>query len=500
MTGESLGELYVDLDLRKGTFDRKVDQSKQKISSLDGAAAGLSSTMVGLGAVGLAAAGAAMVGITKRAITLGSELQEIDSKFEAVFKDEASDAEEWATSFSNSVGRSEKELKSFLSTFQDTFVPLGFSRKEGAEMSKTLTQLAVDMSSFNNKSEPETIAALQSALVGNHETMRQYGVIITQATLDQELLNMGIEGGVRAASEQEKVLARLNIIMEGTTDAQGDAARTSDEFANMSRALKGTLTDMMAEAGRKELPELTEVLVDFDEWGKSGGYDNIQDFFDDVAGGASFAAKGVSLLIQTFGDLYGVVTTQKMEVPEGMVPTGYDPTDPSTTWMYSSGMMPDMTVWNSMSDKEKLDAAEAFQEAQAAAREEIEGQNDELERQKELLEENNSAIPDWAGNSDYIRDRLDELGIEKGTPGNPNTKYNISSLWNPEDGNLNTDAGEASKEVVTQEVNQDNHFEITFNVEHVETGSMGEFQDTMSDGVQQAIASVGNPIRVPRDR
>jgi hypothetical protein len=92
------------------------------------------------------------------------------------------------------------------------------------------------MASFNNESEANVIRDLQSALVGNHETVRKYGVIITQATLDQELLNTGIEGGIREATEQEKVMARMNIILKGTTDAQGDAARTAGSFANSIKA------------------------------------------------------------------------------------------------------------------------------------------------------------------------------------------------------------------------------------------------------------------------
>ena len=48
-------------------------------------------------------------------------------------------------------------------------------------------------------SEPETIDLLTSAIVGNHEAVRRFGVVITESTLKQELLEAGIEGGVEAA-------------------------------------------------------------------------------------------------------------------------------------------------------------------------------------------------------------------------------------------------------------------------------------------------------------
>jgi hypothetical protein len=498
MTGESLGELYVDLDLRKGQFDRKVDHSKQKISSLDGAAVGLSSTMLSLGAVGLAAAGAAMVGITKQAVTLGSELQEVDSKFEAVFKGEADSAEAWAESFGNSIGRSETELKSFLSTFQDTFVPLGFSRKEGAAMSKTLTELTTDLASFNNEQDTQTAAALQSALVGNHETMRRYGVIITQATLEQELFNMGIEDGIRGATEQEKVLARLNMIMDNTTDAQGDAARTADQFANMQRNLKGDIKDIMAEAGKPAIDELADTFKRIDTWGESGGYDRMTDFFEDVGYVSSNAASGLAEVGMAMADFYAFITPNKMDVPEGMKITGYDPTNAGK---FSMGMVPSELPDLTNKTQEEIQVYyDAVHGALSEATGEIEEQNEQLERQKQIISSMTGVIPDWAGRSDYIHSRLGELGIEKGTPGDPNSEYSISSLWTPEDGNLNTDAGDASNKTINQDVTNNYQIDVTNNIEKIETSDMAEFQGTMSDGVQQAIASVGNPIRVPRDR
>ena len=73
------------------------------------------------------------------------------------------------------------------STVQDTFVPLGFARNEASDLSVQLTKLAVDVASFNNASDTETMRAFQSAIVGNHETVRRFGIVITEATLQQEL-------------------------------------------------------------------------------------------------------------------------------------------------------------------------------------------------------------------------------------------------------------------------------------------------------------------------
>ena len=210
--------------------------------------------------VGVAFGAAGFVTAVKNIINIGSVAEEIASKFNAVFKEEAAAANQFGENLAGSVGRSKVEMQGFLATLQDTFVPLGFARREAREMSQTMVQLAIDMASFNNTNDADAIRDLQSAIVGNHETMRKYGVIITQATLSQELLNMGMEGGAKNATEQQKATARLNLILKGTTDAQGDAERTAGSFANQWKKLKAQLTDAGVKISNFLLPPLTELL------------------------------------------------------------------------------------------------------------------------------------------------------------------------------------------------------------------------------------------------
>lgn len=191
--------------------------------------------------------------------------EEIRSKFNAVFRGIEDDVRDWAETTAEATARSSIALEQYLSTFQDTFVPLGLARAEAAEFSQTLTQLAIDLASFNNESEPETVRALQSALVGNHETVRRYGVIINEAGLEQELLNMGIRGGREEATAAEAAMARLNIIMRGTVDAQGDAARTADSATNEWRAFTAELRDAAVAIGESFMPAARDLLA----WARS---------------------------------------------------------------------------------------------------------------------------------------------------------------------------------------------------------------------------------------
>lgn len=177
------------------------------------------------------------------------DAEELRSKFNAVFRELSDDTRAWAAETATAVGRSKLDLEEYLASLQNTFVPMGFARDRAADLSKTLAQLAIDVASFNNTADDETLNAFTSAIVGNHEAVRRFGIVITEASLKQELMNMGLRNGGRDATEQEKALARLNIIQQSTADAQGDAVRTAGSYTNRVKDLQGAWKDFRAELG-----------------------------------------------------------------------------------------------------------------------------------------------------------------------------------------------------------------------------------------------------------
>lgn len=246
----------LDSSLRRATAatDRAGDQMSRSFQRVGAAVRNLSAI--------IGAAVAAGVGF---AIREAANAEEISSKFDAVFRDSADSVRAWARVTADQVARSSIALEQYLSSFQDTFVPLGFAREEAARFSQQLTQLTIDLASFNNAAEPETAQLLASALVGNHEAVRRFGIVLTQATLEQELLNMGIRESWNEATTQQQVLARLNVIMRGTADAQGDAAQTAESATNQWREFSAKVRDAAVAIGDSFMP----AALRFMEWGKT---------------------------------------------------------------------------------------------------------------------------------------------------------------------------------------------------------------------------------------
>lgn len=208
--------------------------------------------------------GAAGIALAYKSIDAASKYNEVLSKFDTVFKDQAEGAKKWSNTFAKSVGISQTEALKFMGSMQDLFVPLGFARDEATDFSKKVTTLAVDLASFNNVKSGDVVRDIQAALTGSAETMKKYGVVINQTKINQELLNMGIHGGAKAATDQQKATAILNMIMRGTTDAQGDAERTSKSWANTMKRLWATVNNLQVAIGNKLIPVMKPLLAKFE--------------------------------------------------------------------------------------------------------------------------------------------------------------------------------------------------------------------------------------------
>ena len=237
------------------TLDKQVQQKTQSVGKGLNRIASVAKVALGAVIVQQAArAGMAM-------INMAASVEEMQSKSEAVFGSFVGQVRKDLSAFGQEVGRSAFELEGMASSIQDTFVPMGFARGEAAKLSVELTKLATDVASFNNASDTETMKAFQSALVGNHETVRRFGIVITEASLKQELLNMGINKSVNEITNQEKVQARLNLIMKGTTDAQGDAIKTAGSFTNRMKALGAALNNLVVTAISPFLDKMAEFIA-----------------------------------------------------------------------------------------------------------------------------------------------------------------------------------------------------------------------------------------------
>ena len=199
----------------------------------------------------------ALVGFS---VKTASDVQEMENLIAVTFGNATQSVEEWADRTAVAVNRSSDVMLRAAGDFAAFLKPLGIAPDRIAPMSIALSQLVTDVSSFRNIAEQDVFIKFFSGLAGEPEAMRRLGVDIGQTAIAAELLALGFEGVAIEASQSQKVLARYNIIMRQTADAQGDAVRTSEFFENQTRGLSATIRDIRIAIGNQLLPVATELV------------------------------------------------------------------------------------------------------------------------------------------------------------------------------------------------------------------------------------------------
>jgi hypothetical protein len=194
-------------------------------------------------------------------LTLASDAAENKNVINEVFDESAASIFEFASVTAKEVGRSEYTIRGFVATLGAMLRPMTGSSEAAAEMSTNLAKLAVDLSSFFNTTESDALIALRAGIAGESEPLRRYGVVLLDATLQEFALAQGIHKRVTSMNVAEKTALRYQFIMANTSDAQGDAARTINDYANSLRAAKDMIKDLATQAGEKLLPIGKRVLM-----------------------------------------------------------------------------------------------------------------------------------------------------------------------------------------------------------------------------------------------
>ena len=144
--------------------------------------------------------------------------------------------------------------------FQQMTTGFGVVSEDAALMSKNLTQLGYDISSFYNIPIEEAMTKLQSGLAGEIEPLRRLGYAIDEASLKQVALRLGITESIEAMTQAEKSQLRYVAIMQQSTNAMGDLSRTMQTPANAIRILQQQIVQLSRALGNLLIPFLQIVI------------------------------------------------------------------------------------------------------------------------------------------------------------------------------------------------------------------------------------------------
>lgn len=233
------------------------DAASGVIGGITRALGGLGGLATGAAMAGVTAIGAGIAGIGTLAMATlpaASDLGESISKVGVVFGDSADEVMAFADTAATALGQSRNQALAAVGTYGNLLTSIGILPDAAADMSTSMVTLASDLASFNNASPEETLLALQSALTGETEPMKRFGVALSAAAIEQQALAMGLADTKGELTPAMKAQAAYALIMEQTTNAQGDFARTSEGLANQQRIAAAQWEDLKTSIGGAFLP------------------------------------------------------------------------------------------------------------------------------------------------------------------------------------------------------------------------------------------------------
>lgn len=213
-----------------------------------------------LGTLGFGLSIAGLVALGKQAIDTASDIQEVQNVVDTAFGSMSYKMEEFAQDSVKQFGISQLSAKQLGSTFMAMGASMLGNMEKASDMAINLTARAADMASFYNKSIQETSTALKSIYTGETESLKEYGVVMTQVNLQEFARQQGINKSIQAMTQAEKVQLQYTYVMQQTSLAAGDFAKTSDSWANQTRVLSEQFKELLGILGSGLITVLTPVV------------------------------------------------------------------------------------------------------------------------------------------------------------------------------------------------------------------------------------------------
>lgn len=236
--------------------------------------------------VGVAFSVSSLVKMGNEAINLASDITEVDNVVSKAFGSMRSEMDALADNAIKNLGMSR------LTAYQtgSTFMSMGRSMLDSADdaknMALALTSLTGNMASFYNVRQDIASTALKSIYTGETETLKQFGVVMTEVNLQQFAYEQGIKKTISAMNQSEKVKLRYKYVTEQLSFIGNDFIDTQDTWANQTRILTEQWKELLSVLGSGLISVLTPVVK---------GLNNI------VAGLINVANAASKLLTSVFG-------------------------------------------------------------------------------------------------------------------------------------------------------------------------------------------------------
>lgn len=209
--------------------------------------------------------------LARQAIMTAGTAQEAMNRVDVVFGRNRAEVEAWAAESVESMGLARHEAMGTAATFANMFTEMGLGADVARQLAMSAVQLSSDIGSFRDVDPTNMLEKMRAAVVGEYEPMRQLGIVLTDATVRQEAVRLGLADTAAAVDTAGKVQARYSLIVQAASKDVGDFERTNQDAVNAQRMASAAYRDAMAELGENLLPIVARGALTFADLAKAVG-------------------------------------------------------------------------------------------------------------------------------------------------------------------------------------------------------------------------------------
>lgn len=243
------------------TGTKAMNQISNSMNGATKSIGSLKSSLKGIiGTLGLVFSLKALINFGQQAVNVASDLTEVDDVVQKTFGNMRGEMDALADSSIKNLGISRLEAYQTGSTFMAMGKSMLTSSQDAKDMALNLTKLSANMASFFNTSNKYAAIALKSIYTGETETLKQYGVVMTEINLKQFALAQGITKSYNEMSQSERVMLRYQYVMQQLGYIGDDFIDTQDSWANQTRVLKEQWKEFLGVLGTGIITVLTPLV------------------------------------------------------------------------------------------------------------------------------------------------------------------------------------------------------------------------------------------------
>lgn len=243
------------------TGTKAMNQISNSMNGATKSMGSLKSSLKGIiGTLGLVFSLKALINFGQQAVNVASDLTEVDNVVQKAFGNMRGEMDALADSSIKNLGISRLEAYQTGSTFMAMGKSMLTSSQDAKDMALNLTKLSANMASFFNTSNKYAAIALKSIYTGETETLKQYGVVMTEVNLKQFALAQGISKSYDEMSQSERVMLRYQYVMQQLGYIGDDFIDTQDSWANQTRVLSEQWKEFLGVLGTGIITVLTPLV------------------------------------------------------------------------------------------------------------------------------------------------------------------------------------------------------------------------------------------------